>query len=166
MRVPRLALVVAAFVVTLAAVAAFRFSLSGEDAANVVLAAGDTSVVAAGAEVYARECASCHGVKLEGQSNWKERHADGKLPAPPHDENGHTWHHSDAQLFDIVKNGLPKEIAGKPYPTAMPAYGDRLTDADIVAVLSYIKSRWPAEIQARQDAVNIRLAAAMQALSR
>ena len=41
---------------------------------------------------YQEYCASCHGVNLEGQANWRSRNQDGTLPAPPHDETGHTWH--------------------------------------------------------------------------
>ena len=45
--------------------------------------------------------------------------------------------------------------AGLPdYPTNMPAYGGTLSDADIVAVLSWIKSQWPADIRREQEAVD------------
>ena len=50
----------------------------------------DVASVTAGKEVYDTNCASCHGAKLEGQANWEIRTADGYLPAPPHDETGHT----------------------------------------------------------------------------
>ena len=39
-----------------------------------------------GEENYQAHCASCHGVDLEGQPNWRTMKADGSLPAPPHDE--------------------------------------------------------------------------------
>ena len=32
----------------------------------------------------------------------------------------------------------------------MPAFGQTLSDAEIWAVLAFIKSRWPEEIRARQ----------------
>jgi mono/diheme cytochrome c family protein len=35
----------------------------------------------------------------------------------------------------------------------MPAYDGILTDADIIAALSYIKSTWPQEIRDRHDAI-------------
>ena len=59
----------------------------------------------AGARIYALHCASCHGMKLEGQPNWRQRLANGRMPAPPHDESGHTWHHPDEVLFGITKRG-------------------------------------------------------------
>ena len=121
------------------------------------LAPDDPAVVAAGQRVYVAECASCHGADLEGQPSWRERKADGRLPAPPHDASGHTWHHPDAQLIALTKYG-PAAMAGSGYESDMPAYQDQLSDEEIVAVLSYIKSTWPAEIRARHDALNQRAA--------
>lgn len=106
-----------------------------------------------GKTVYAEHCAACHGAALQGQPDWQRRGANGRLPAPPHDASGHTWHHSDRQLFQITKYGLAP-IAGPAYATDMPAFADQLGDDDIWAVLAFIKSRWPADIAARQDSRN------------
>lgn len=103
-----------------------------------------------GERIYQQHCAVCHGINLEGQPDWRKRHANGRLPAPPHDETGHTWHHPSQQLFDITKYGLAK-IAGDDYKTDMVAYDGILRDDEIIAVLSFIKSRWPAEIRERHD---------------
>jgi mono/diheme cytochrome c family protein len=118
------------------------------------LHADDVPVVAAGKQVYDRHCASCHGAKLEGQPNWRMRDATGRLPAPPHDASGHTWHHPDEVLFRIVKEGVAKASNLKDYQTTMPAYGGVLTDAQIVAALSYIKANWPPDIRRRHDELN------------
>lgn len=115
----------------------------------------DPEAVARGAALYARHCASCHGARLQGQPNWRTRRADGKLPAPPHDATGHTWHHPDAMLFALTKRG-PAALARPGYATDMPGYADALSDEEIIAVLSYIKSRWPADIRARHDRINER----------
>lgn len=104
----------------------------------------------AGARVYEKHCSSCHGANLEGQPRWRERRPDGKLPAPPHDESGHTWHHADEVLFDLVKHGMAR-YAGPGYATDMPAYAGTLSDEEIRAVLEYIKSRWPAQIREKQS---------------
>lgn len=105
--------------------------------------------------MYAENCASCHGIALEGQANWRQRDADGYLLAPPHDETGHTWHHPDSYLFLMTKYGI-EEMIGKTYPNNMPAYEDKLTDAKILAALSYIKSTWPSRIQRQHDQINAR----------
>jgi mono/diheme cytochrome c family protein len=105
---------------------------------------GDAAHVALGERVYAQHCASCHGAKLEGQPNWRSRLPNGRLPAPPHDETGHTWHHADALLFAITKQGVVPPYAPAGYESDMPAFGQTLSDDEIWAVLAFIKSRWTA----------------------
>jgi mono/diheme cytochrome c family protein len=108
--------------------------------------------LALGGRIYAERCASCHGVKLEGQPNWQERKPDGKLPAPPHDASGHTWHHPDQVLIAITRDGLgPYAPAG--YQSDMPAFAGVLSDAEIAAVIDYVKNAWPENIRNRQAAM-------------
>ncbi len=128
--------------------------MSGAEA-DVRLRPDEPEVVARGQNIYAAQCASCHGSKLEGQADWRERLPNGRLPAPPHDKAGHTWHHPDAQLFELTKRG-PAAVVGGNYQSDMPAYAGVLSDEDIVAVLSYIKSTWPDRIRARHDEINER----------
>lgn len=110
---------------------------------------GNATQVALGKTVYATYCAACHGANLQGQSDWQGRKADGKLPAPPHDASGHTWHHDDETLLHITKFGFDK-FAGPDYKTDMPKYADILSDEQTLAVLAYIKSTWPKDILKRQ----------------
>lgn len=116
--------------------------VDGADASNPQL-------VALGDILYQQHCASCHGAELEGQPNWKIRDENGFLPAPPHDETGHTWHHPDEQLFEITRIGT-EAFVGRGYRSNMIGFGDQLDDSEIWAVLAYIKSRWPARIQNAQ----------------
>ena len=111
-------------------------------------------LVTHGQAVYKQHCAACHGANLEGQKNWKSRNADGKLPAPPHDETGHTWHHADELLFGIIKYGLVPPYGPKNYKTDMPALGSVLNDQDIRAIIAYIKSRWTEETRKIQAEIN------------
>lgn len=112
--------------------------------------------VAQGKALYDAHCAGCHGAKLEGQAAWRQRLPNGRLPAPPHDQTGHTWHHPDAVLIEIVKNGLvPGKTAPEGYESDMPAYGNVLSDDEIAAILAYIKSTWPAEILQMQKTVSL-----------
>ena len=118
--------------------------------------ADDARQVALGATVYRDNCASCHGANLEGQPDWKSRKPDGRFPAPPHDETGHTWHHPDDTLFGLTKLGLKPPLAPAGYQSDMPAFGPVLTDEQIWAVLAFIKSRWPEKIRTRQSSFNER----------
>lgn len=113
----------------------------------------DAEQVALGKRVYAAHCASCHGAGLEGEADWQMRKPDGKLPAPPHDESGHTWHHPDRHLFEVTKYGTAA-IAPAGYKTDMIGFGDTLSDDEIWAAIAYIKSRWPDDVRARQQMIN------------
>jgi mono/diheme cytochrome c family protein len=98
--------------------------------------------LALGQQIYAQHCAACHGAKLEGQPNWRQRLPNGRMPAPPHDESGHTWHHPDSVLFGITKQGLTPPYAPPGYESDMPAFAGMLSDDEIRAVLAYISSHW------------------------
>ena len=135
------------------AVIYYLSSSANEVEANIALKHKDAAIVDLGRAIYAENCASCHGVALEGQDNWQQRDVDGYLPAPPHDETGHTWHHPDLYLFLMTKYGI-EEMIGKSYPNNMPAYEDKLTDEEILAALSYIKSTWSGRIQRQHDQIN------------
>ena len=128
------------------ALAACSESLSSADATN-------TEAVVLGEKLYADNCASCHGADLKGQPNWRETKADGTLPAPPHDDSGHTWHHDDQLLFKYTKLG-GVGIAPPSFKSGMPGFGATLSDHEIWAVLSYIKSRWSLKAQQRQAQLN------------
>jgi mono/diheme cytochrome c family protein len=112
--------------------------------------------IALGQKVYAENCAECHGADLEGEANWQVQNEDNSFRSPPHDANGHTWHHSDRVLIESIKLGgarLPANIGGF---SDMPAYESILTEEEITAVLSYIKSTWPEDLRTIQWEQSIR----------
>jgi mono/diheme cytochrome c family protein len=123
--------------------------------AAITLNPDNKETISLGKSVYVQNCASCHGAKLEGQKDWMSRLPDGLMPAPPHDETGHTWHHSDKYLFMITKYGI-EDIIGQKYANNMPAYKNILSDKEIISVLSYIKSTWPNKIKKIHDHINDR----------
>jgi hypothetical protein len=64
---------------------------------------------------------------------------------------GHTWHHDDATLHNIIKYGLVKLV--KNYQGKMLGFEDKLKDKDIDSVLAYMKSFWPDDVY--QNQINI-----------
>ncbi|MGA8051739.1 MAG: cytochrome c [Burkholderiales bacterium] len=116
----------------------------GEESAT--RAQRDPATLAQGQKLYAQHCAACHGANLEGQRDWRRRLPNGRLPAPPHDGSGHTWHHPERVLFEITKFGLVPPNAPVGYQSDMPAYAGKLSDDEIRAVLAFIESRWSKDV--------------------
>ena len=114
---------------------------SGEDRIERAGAAPASQGVPTGGEIFAANCAVCHGASGEGQPDWHIKNADGTLPPPPLNGDGHTWHHGDGLLYRIVSQGgaLPENPSFK---SGMPAFGDHLTHQEIIAVLTHVKSLW------------------------
>ncbi|WP_230534283.1 c-type cytochrome [Microvirga roseola] len=104
--------------------------------------------IALGQQLYGAYCASCHGAGLQGEPDWQSPKPDGLMPAPPHDASGHTWHHSDEELFRITKFGMAAVVPN--HRSAMPAFGGALSDREIEATLEYIKSTWSERERAYQ----------------
>ena len=146
-------LIIILFVFSIMLIGFYAYTMNKDN--KISLMPNDASLVSLGQKIYLQNCASCHGVKLEGQKNWQTRDDEGYLLAPPHDETGHTWHHTDEYLFLMTKYGIEK-IIGKKYPNNMPAYEDILSDKEIIAVLSFIKSSWPKKIQEIHNNINRR----------
>ena len=116
----------------------------------------DATLVDMGKTVYTTHCAACHGAQLQGQPDWRRAGPNGRLPAPPHDDSGHTWHHPDAYLVHVVEQGIVAGVDRPPdYQGNMPAFGAVLNRAQTVAVLSYIKSSWSPDYRAWQEATNL-----------
>lgn len=110
--------------------------------------------IASGQRLYGQHCATCHGDQLQGQPNPDVRLESGLLPAPAHDETGHTWHHADDQLFEIVKYGATVAMRDPEYRSAMPSFKELLSDDDILSILVFIRSSWPTELQDWQSGAN------------
>lgn len=98
----------------------------------------------AGRRIYAAQCAACHGAAAQGQHAWDQPGLAGDMPAPPHDREGHTWKHSDAMLYRIVRDGW-RDPYNKTRTLTMPAFAPGLTPAEIRQVLDYLKTLWTPE---------------------
>lgn len=123
--------------------------VSASSSSLVVVDQSDPQVIANGEVVYEQFCASCHGKNLEGQPNWQVTKADGTLPAPPHNKDGHTSHHADSVLFDYTKGG-GAALGLKDFKSGMPPFKGMLSDEQIWSALAYIKSHWPEKHRQRQ----------------
>lgn len=115
----------------------------------------DPQTLVLGEQVYVAECASCHGLDGEGQFPQAPLQPDdtGRIGAPPHDSTGHTWHHDDDLLIRYVIEG-GQAPPDRFYP--MPAFGDRLSESEVLAVIAYIKTMWTEEermIQAQRTLI-------------
>ena len=134
-----------------------RSEMGGKPLSELRIPANNAALAEKGRGLYAQACADCHGLRLQGEPNWRQRRADGTLPAPPHDESGHTWHHPDPYLFAYTKFG-GQGFMPEGQKSAMPGFGGQLSDREILAILAYIKSRWPDHIQERQARLTRRAA--------
>jgi hypothetical protein len=94
---------------------------------GIELRPNDPVYVKMGEKVYLEQCASCHGVNLEGQVGWQDTMVDGMRLAPPHDKSVHTWHHPDEMLFNLTKYGF-KAMINDDYKVNMPVYDSVLSD--------------------------------------
>lgn len=90
--------------------------------------AGPEDELARGEQLYGRHCVSCHGGATGGDI--------GDLP-PRHNAQGHTWHHPDCMLVDIVLDGMPPR-GGQ----VMPAFDNTLDEDDVEAILAHIRTWW------------------------
>ena len=93
-----------------------------------------------GARLFQLNCAICHGQHGEGAKDWRTPDEQGKNPAPPLNGTGHTWHHSNKALVNVIRNGTTK-IGGN-----MPAWKDKLSKSEITLILTWITAQWPDEI--------------------
>ena len=122
-------------------------------AASHIADANDTAMVSRGKRIYAVHCASCHGRYLQGQPLWQLVDDYAGRRAPAHDETGHTWQHSDEDLFEMTKYGRFASAPSR-YVSYMPAFRDELSDQQILAVLAFIKARWPLGLRVAQAMLN------------
>jgi mono/diheme cytochrome c family protein len=115
--------------------------------------ADDPAKVAAGKLIYAQWCSSCHGKRLQGQPLWQLQDQYVGRRAPAHDESGHTWEHSDEELYRITRYG---RFATTPLSvhSYMPAFERILNDEQILDAMAFIKARWPLGLRISQSLLN------------
>jgi mono/diheme cytochrome c family protein len=80
-----------------------------------------------GAVLYQTSCAQCHGVRGRAPADWKAR-----LDVPDLADPAVLAARTDAQIFDIIKNG--------PTSRKMPPWGGVYTDAQIHALVAHVRT--------------------------
>jgi mono/diheme cytochrome c family protein len=87
----------------------------------------------AGAAIYEDRCEDCHSTSGRG----------GIFSAPPLAGSAIVQADNPASLINVVLHGpqLPKEVSFGAWEN-MPAYADKLSDEEVVAVSNYIRGSW------------------------
>lgn len=90
-------------------------------------------LLARGSKLYGTHCAACHGESGTGVGGAYPALAGNRAVTMPATEN----------LVQIVLNGgFPPATHGNPRPFGMPPFATTLSDGDVAAVLTFIRSAW------------------------
>lgn len=119
-----------------------------------------TDELARGQVLY-QPCIHCHGEFGDGEPNAPNPYIPdqyGFMRVPRHDSLGHTWHHPDQLLIDIIKTGSNNVL----YRNVMPPFEQVYSDEEILILLDYIKYWWTPEQREQQAAATQRLELARQ----
>ena len=103
-----------------------------------------------GQDLFAQQCAACHGEAAQGAFNWRQKQPDGKFPPPPLNGTGHAWHHPLGALHAYIKHARPDGQGN------MPPFKDELTDDQIANVIAWFQSKWPDELYEQWSAIDAR----------
>ena len=114
--------------------------------------------------LYAKVCAACHGIVLEG-TEFPNPDRASKLAVPALNNSGKAWRHSDLVLYSIVRYG-EHVLASKSSPWTMPGYRYKLTSTETWIVVDYVKSTWSDETRRKQIEESIRLRRLEERLTR
>lgn len=122
----------------LRSIAVFLKSLPQQRGAVSGRKAPDPAQREAGAGLYETHCADCHGKNGEGA-----RSATGAAMVPPLAGNRTVTMEPPANLIRVIVHGgfLPA-TRGNPRPFGMPPYGLVLTDSEIAALASFMRTAW------------------------
>lgn len=128
------------------------FACSGEDSSGPVegelvdsrpLRWYEAQQVEMGRQVFAENCALCHGDVAQGlHEDWRQRLADGSFPPPPLNGSAHAWHHPLSVLLQVINEG------GVPLGGQMPGFAEQLDDQQKLAAIAFFQNFWSDEIYA------------------
>ena len=118
----------------LAAIATYLASLPPRPAPKDDTSPLDTTaMVQRGEDLYGRRCAACHGKDGRGVAG----------VYPPLDGNSSVNEPTGINAIRVVLlGGFPPVTEGNPRPYSMPPFAQSLNDADVAAVVTYVRQAW------------------------
>jgi mono/diheme cytochrome c family protein len=117
----------------LQAVATYLQSLPARSPAAPAVATAPAEALALGARVYEDHCADCHGKAGEGRPGQAPRLAGNR---------GVTLASPVNVVKMVLGGGFGPATAGHPRPYGMPPYATLLSDAEVAAVVTYLRASW------------------------
>ncbi|NLD69285.1 MAG: c-type cytochrome [Limnobacter sp.] len=117
----------------LQAMAVFLKSLSPQPVAVDEAPEPSAALLDRGREVYEAQCANCHGDEGEGAAG---------AYAPLAGNRAVTMASSANVVRMVLDGGFTPSTTGNPRPYGMPPFAHSLDNADIAAVVSYIRNAW------------------------
>jgi mono/diheme cytochrome c family protein len=119
------------------AMAVYLRSLPAAPSSRGLAAPPSEEVMKAGRRLYDHHCADCHGADGRGTS------IAGRPAYPPLAGNGALTMADPVNAIRIVLNGgFPPATSGNPRPFGMPPHSPQLDDAEVAAVVTYVRNSW------------------------
>jgi mono/diheme cytochrome c family protein len=100
---------------------------------QVRVADDGAAVLQLGAKLYERHCVECHGAAGQG-SAFAHPALSGK--------RGEAAGHPVNAIRMVLNGGYPPSTRGNPRPYGMPPFGQGLSDAEVAAVVSFVRTSW------------------------
>ena len=122
----------AAMATYLAAIVSTRPAAT-KTSARLAAAEAPASLRASGETLYGTHCAQCHGDRGEG--------APPRLPALA-GNRAVVQEPATNAIRAVLHGGFAPATAGHPRPWGMPAFGPQLSDREVAAVLTWMRSSW------------------------
>ena len=117
----------------LRAMAVYLQSLPATKAQPARAAPPPEAAMKLGAQLYDRHCADCHGAEGRGSGTAYPPMAGNRALTMPEPVNA---------IRIVLNGGFPPATAGNPRPYGMPPYSPVLSDAEVAAVVSYVRASW------------------------
>jgi mono/diheme cytochrome c family protein len=106
---------------------------AGPEAAAHAPLPADSEPMRRGAGLYERHCADCHGAAGQGVPGVYPPLAGNRAVAGQPPAN---------TIRAVLAGGFPPSTRGNPRPYGMPPFGAELNDADVAAVVTYVRGSW------------------------